>query len=524
MAKRNGNGKSERIHVLELRARNIKCVKEVAISFDGALHDIRGDAGQGKSTILAAIEGGLRGIDPDMVRNGAKSCELELHLTAATINRVINKEDGKETLMVTDSEGNAVEKASEFLKTICGPTVFRPVEWVQLGGGEKRGRTERLRRQRDQLLEAIPMSLSDRDVVRAVSALGDDAKRALGQVNLDDVNFDAHPFVVCSALEKACYEFRKLQNSKAEDAEEALKHHPAPERVAPDASAEECAAMVERATEAFHEARAQVGNRDNLARRRDELRARIESEADLPDRAKLDRTLETYRTNAAELKGRIEDLEEQLQKARDDYAEVSAKVDRCEAMGRRLDVQEARVADLAQLEEELQGEGPTVDLEELRQDMEDARAALEARRMQDVHDDYAASAEAARAYAERFDALVKLFRDDLPKRLLGEAELPVDGLSFDERQILIDGVPLHQLGTSQQIRIGVLIAAALNPRAGFVLVDGAESLGTGDRKALAEAAAEHGLQLIMTYVDPGARADEHTTVMEAGAVKGGNHR
>jgi hypothetical protein len=80
----------------------------------------------------------------------------------------------------------------------------------------------------------------------------------------------------------------------------------------------------------------------------------------------------------------------------------------------------------------------------------------------------------------------------------------------------VDGVPLHALGTSQQIRTGVLVAAALNPRSAFVLVDGAESMGRADRLALADAAQELGLQLILTVVDPDAAPGPDVTVMREG--------
>jgi hypothetical protein len=137
---------------------------------------------------------------------------------------------------------------------------------------------------------------------------------------------------------------------------------------------------------------------------------------------------------------------------------------------------------------------------------------------QDALDAAAKDAHAARERAKRYDALVEFFRDTLPRELLANAELPVEGLSVDADQILINGIPLHQLGTSQQIRVGVLIASRLNPASAFILVDGAESMGKKDRAELAKVAHELGLQLIMTIVDPDAVPAPGVTVMEAGAA------
>jgi hypothetical protein len=111
---------------------------------------------------------------------------------------------------------------------------------------------------------------------------------------------------------------------------------------------------------------------------------------------------------------------------------------------------------------------------------------------------------------------VTLFRDVLPSMLLARANLPLDGLAIEDETIVINGVPLHELGTSEQIRVGVVIASALNPLAGFVLVDQAESLGREGKKALASVAHELGLQLIMTVVDPDAVPGPGVTVMRGG--------
>ena len=146
----------EKARVLSLHARNVKCVKEVAINFDGDIQEIRGDSGQGKTTILTAIEGALRGLDPEMVRKGESAAEIELHLTEGRIKRIVPADGSAHTLMVTDKNGAPVAKAKDFLNTIVASgDAFRPIAWVQLGGGEDRGRTERLRRQRDQLLEGL---------------------------------------------------------------------------------------------------------------------------------------------------------------------------------------------------------------------------------------------------------------------------------------------------------------------------------------------------------------------------------
>lgn len=514
------NGKTDRVHILKMRARNVKCLKEVEIDFEGEMHEIKGDTGQGKTSILDSIEATFRGLEPSMVRRGESRAELELVLDAATIKRIVGAEDGKSTVMVTDNHGKRVEKAKEFIDTLCGRTAFRPISWVQLGGGESRGKTERLRQQRDMLLEAIPMRLTGRQVADAVKDLGDDYYEALGEVNLDGVDFDQHAFMVCSAIERACYDYRKLQNSLADEAENKLAVTPAPERSAPKTPLPELIERERAATEAYHTAKARVGNRQALRERVESLRTRVAQEAeDLPDAGKLARTLETYQTVVGDTRTKIEELEKALAEARAELADAESKVRKCREIQARMEDHEARKADLAALEAELAEEGSPDDIAALEKALADARRDVEARRLQDAHDEAAQAAQAARQRAILFSRLVTLFRDELPKRLLEASKLPVEGLGIEGDMVTIHGVPLHQLGTSQQIRVGVLIAAALNPRSGFVLVDGAESLGKKDRAALAEAAKELDLQLILTVVDPDAEPAAGVTVMADGLAK-----
>lgn len=69
---------------------------------------------------------------------------------------------------------------------------------------------------------------------------------------------------------------------------------------------------------------------------------------------------------------------------------------------------------------------------------------------------------------------------------LAGAEMPVDGLSFDEDGILLDGIPLSQASSSEQLRVGIAIAMAVNPKIRVIrITDGSlldsESLALIDR-------------------------------------------
>jgi len=512
------SNESERMRILALMVHNLKCISAVEINSFGDILEIRGKTGQGKTAILEAIEGGLRGIDPSMVRNGAGAAEITLRLNRATICRVVPADGSRETLMVSDPiTGKPIEKAKDFLKAIYGLHSFRPVDWVRLGGGEARGRTERLRAQRDQLLAAMPLALEPEEVAEEVLGKGAGLREALEEVNLDAMDFSGHALVICSALETACYEYRKLQNSRAEDAESLLKLTLAPERLV-ESDLETLLASQERGSQVYHRALGQRESRQTITARRDQLEAQIEKDgADLPEKAELAKELKGQKTRRTEIDLEVARKRQEIRELEKESEALVATIGRLEGLEARLEAHEARKAELAEIEQSLGSDvASDEEVAKLEAGMEKVKGLIRDRQLQEAHDAAAEKAMVARQKSERYDALVKLFRDELPKKLIGRMAMPVEGLAVDGDVIKIDGIPLHQLGTSEQMRVGVLIWASLNPHTAFVPVDGAESMGREDRLALAQAAQELGLQLIMTIVDDAAEPGEGRIVMRNG--------
>jgi DNA repair exonuclease SbcCD ATPase subunit len=517
MAKANGTN-GQRARVLALHARNVKIIREVELNDLGDIVEIKGDAGQGKTSILDTIRAGLQGMDASMVRNGESSAEIVLDLDVAKVNRIIYRDGEKDLLTVTTPEGKRVEKAKEFLKTICGSTAtFSPVDWVRLGGGEAKGKTERLRMQRDMLLNAVPVTLEAAEVATVVQDLGEEIAGTLAEVNLDGVDFEAHGLLVCDALEKACYERRKRENEKAEDAENALKLTPAPEKAAPGETLDECMTAQNNAAQRFHKLAGQLEAARDINERRASLKARLDAEErDLPHKAKVIEMLASRDHDRAVAECDIDRLKRELASAQERLASINEDITTLTAAQAKIEAFEAKRAELASM---TAPEGVTQEqVDQARAELERAQELTARRKAQDAHDAAAHKATEAREKAARLDALVKLFRDEMPKLLIERMAMPVEGLGVQDGVITINGVPLHQLGTSQQIRIGVQVAAALNPHAGFVCVDGAESMGKADRLALRDEAGKLGIQLIMTFVDPEAAPGNGAIVMREGAV------
>jgi DNA repair ATPase RecN len=508
---------SERAKVKALRVRNVKCIREVSISLEGEIEEIRGEVGQGKTGILRSIESALRGIDPDLIRKGSGKAEVELELDQGIIQRVLS-EDGKEkSLLVKTPDGKAMPEAKAFLRSLCGGgDVFRPIAWVQLGGVEGKGRKEAQRRQRNMLLSAIDGPLTKSEIAKAIKNLGAEHVDAFREINIADVDLDQNGSRVCEEMHALCYERRALLNAQKEECAREMEKWPAPPVAAPAQSLEECQKLLNLARSNFYQADAVVRNRSNVATRRFELHALIANMEEPPSVDIIQQAQGRGEKAREEINATIARLESELEAARQRSGEIERGMAKLESDARNRALYDARVADLAKMDEELSGETEVPDLDALREAMHEAEADVTHREMQDRHDAAAAKALESARKSEVFTELVTLFRDALPSMLLARANLPLDGLAIEDETIVIHGVPLHELGTSEQIRVGVVIASALNPLAGFVLVDQAESLGREGKKALAAVAHELGLQLIMTVVDPDAVPGPGVTVMRAG--------
>lgn len=501
-------------HVLRLNARNVKCIREVAIDFDGAIHEIKGDAGQGKTTILQSIEGAMRGLDPSMVRQGSDAAEIELTLTDTQITRVLNA-DGKEKLSVTDADGNKVAKAKEFLKTICGPTAFRPIEWVRLGDTEGRGKTERLRRQRDMLLEAISVEFDLANLDQQISTeLGPEHFDVFTEIK--DVDASLHPFELSAQLLDKAYKMRATKNKEVEQNQTALGMCPEIDSVAPEEDAETLQAEHDRLRQEYWRLQGRQENRERLDARAAELEGVIEKHNTLPSREKFEKTKAHYQQQAQKADTEIQRLWNRINELQAEKQQAEHKLEEAKAYEERYRERDQAGEELATIKQQLTENGD--DVSEVEANLTDVAARLETRRNYDMRRRYEEEEENARRQSELLTDLVEFFRDTLPNRLLEQATIPITGLRIENEIVTINGIPLNQLGTSEQIRTGVLVAAAINPNAGFVLVDGAESLGQDDLGELAKAAREHGLQLIMTTVDPHAETNDHTSVIQDGAV------
>jgi imidazolonepropionase-like amidohydrolase len=106
-------------------------------------------------------------------------------------------------------------------------------------------------------------------------------------------------------------------------------------------------------------------------------------------------------------------------------------------------------------------------------------------------------------------------RAEKKRAALGKAKIPVEGLTFDEREVKYNGIPIEMLGEGEQIRISTLIGMAANPKLRLLCIRHGEALDPDGLKQLAEMAKEHDFQIIMARVDTSGKVG---VVIEDGSV------
>ena len=91
--------------------------------------------------------------------------------------------------------------------------------------------------------------------------------------------------------------------------------------------------------------------------------------------------------------------------------------------------------------------------------------------------------------------------DQRKKDLLKTAAFPINGLSFDKDGVLLNGLPLSQVSTSEQIRVSLSMGMALRPGLRVMLIQDGSLLDAESRAIVEKMAEEYQMQVWIETVD-----------------------
>lgn len=137
----------------------------------------------------------------------------------------------------------------------------------------------------------------------------------------------------------------------------------------------------------------------------------------------------------------------------------------------------------------------------VRINLDKEKAEIEAQEYSSKYDDYTGHIESVRN--ERIE-------------LLSGADLPLEGLSVEDRELTYKGFKWDNLSGADQMKVGVAIVRKLNPKCGFVLLDKLEQMDIDTLNEFSRWLKSENLQVIATRVSTG---DECSIIIEDGYSK-----
>lgn len=118
--------------------------------------------------------------------------------------------------------------------------------------------------------------------------------------------------------------------------------------------------------------------------------------------------------------------------------------------------------------------------------------------------------------ASKLDKIVKNLTKEVPEDLIRKAKLPVEGLTISGDELLIGGVNIDNLSSSEQLKFGLQVVRALNGDFKVICVDGIETLDKESFEFFLKEIEGDSYQYFVTRVEGDT---PHSIVVEDGEIK-----
>ena len=158
----------------------------------------------------------------------------------------------------------------------------------------------------------------------------------------------------------------------------------------------------------------------------------------------------------------------------------------------------------------------TAELEQNISDIEEINRKVRANLDKDKAEDD------AREYQKQYETLTNKLEEIRKSKmdLLNNADLPLEGLSVSEGELIYNGQKWDCMSSSDQMKVSTAIIRKLNPQCGFVLLDKLEQMDVETMQEFSSWLEAEGLQAIATRVSTGG---ECSLIIEDGYVVDAEH-
>ena len=418
--------KDKPLKIVRLEAENVKRLVAVTIEPTGALVEIAGRNGAGKTSCLDSIWwalGGAGALQKAPIRKGQDRAKIRLDLGAYVVTRKFERTEGEEfttSLTVENAEGGKLTKGQTLLDSFMSDHTIDPLEFAKM-------------KPRDQF---------------------DTLKGYVEGVDVEQID----------AANRADFDKRSDVNRqvKAKTAEADAIIVPGD---TPAAKVDEAALL-----------------------------------AELEDVGKHNTDRETRKANREKAATAIEQSRRDAAAKREEAAAILAEAERKRA---ELEAQAVKVEqDAFDLEKRLAEAG---ELPEPK-DTAEIRARLDGAKATNVAVDRAARRKALKTEADELQVASEAItarmeaRTKQKQEAIAAAKMPVEGITFADGAILLNGVPFDQASDAEQLRASVAIAMAANPRLRVLRIRDGSLLDEDSIKLVAQMAEAKDWQVWMEIV------------------------
>ncbi len=415
-----GNKMTDTCRLNYIETRNFMGIKEVRFRPEGNVVRVIGQNGQGKSSLIKAVEVGMRdkSAAPDKpIRDGESEAEIILDIGTFNISRRFT-ESGM-VLKVRDQNDQPVPAPQKVLDELIGAVAFDPQEFA----------AKKPEEQAKMIAAALGIDFTGINEKYKIeydmrSVANRDVKRLEATVN-----------------EKR----RAVQGMKASDFKSRI--------VIDDVLAEQAEARVK------HE------KTEYLAR----------------DQANLRSSIEKQKIKIADLEIELSNAKSLLSSSEKDY-KMNTPV---------LAAMNEQLPDLSQFDEKIRTAGTH----------NETVAKFESLRKEE--DELALARETAKTHDKTCDDIL-----EEKARMVAGADLPVEGMKFDEDGIEINGIPLKQCSSAEQLKVAVGLAMKLNPKLRVLRIMNGSLLDKSSLDIVEGMATENDFQVFIEIVGDSAEGSD----------------
>jgi len=450
-----------RIHI-----KNLKLIKEVTIQ-PGKVNQIVGENNMGKSTILEAIQFAMIGsTDESIISHGEKQTSVDLNFSdGLSVKRWLTRGSGQG--LAVEMNDMTPQKPQSFLNGLVGVGTFNPKEVL-----DPKNRT-------DYFLKTIDLKVTKEQI-----------EEVTGDIELPEINYDDHGLKVIQRAAQFFYDSRTIANKSLKKANVEANHY-----------------------------------KDKLG----ELPVNKKIDASDED---LKQLIEGFKSGLKNLKQKHDEWVENKKCVNDNVDVIKGMKNKvhqlkCELVNEKQSLIDA--LKINRIHEEKLGPEPDIGKEsaEFNEHIEFSTAEVSLRKEHDTYNNQHEFVDRLFERVAEFEtesknlgAIYKKLTQDLTEKIMGEADLPAKGLTFEDGDFKLDGVNVDQLSSSKTLSLALAVARKLSKKANLICVDGVELLDEATYNDLNKEMSKDNFNYFMAKVGPAfTNSNDKIIKMNNGAVQ-----